>query len=100
MKEDIFNQYVERVTNLFGISKEDFFSKTKARDLVDARHLVYYLSINRNINLIMIKRFMDKNGYMVPHQTISHGIKIVKEKITNDKDYETIIKDIDNAVFI
>jgi chromosomal replication initiation ATPase DnaA len=100
MKEDIFNQYVERVTNLFGISKEDFFSKIKNRDFADARYLVYYLCLNRNIRVMTIKNFMQQNGCDINHQTISHGIKSVTQKIKEDKDYEIIIKDIDKAVFI
>jgi hypothetical protein len=43
---------------------------------------------------------MKENGYDVPHQTIAHGIKIVREKINQDQDYQSIIKEIDRAVFI
>jgi chromosomal replication initiation ATPase DnaA len=100
MKEDVFKQYVERVISLFGINKEDFYSKSKSRDFVDARHLVYYLCHERNIRLITIKKFMKENGYDVPHQTIAHGIKIVNEKINQDQDYKTIANDINKAVFI
>ena len=36
MKHDVFNQYVERVADLFNINKEDIFSKSKKREFVDA----------------------------------------------------------------
>jgi chromosomal replication initiation ATPase DnaA len=100
MKEEIFNQYVDRVTSLFKITKEDFFKKEKRRNFVDARHLVYYLCSERNIKQISITEFMKENGHDIPHQTVRHGIRIVKGKIKEDKDYETIIKEIERAVFI
>lgn len=100
MKENVFKQYVERVTNLFGITLKDFYSKTKTRDFADARYLVYYLCLERNIRVMTIKKLMQQNGCDVNHQTISHGIKSVKEKIEQDKDYRTIIKEIHSAVFI
>lgn len=31
MKNDIFNQYVDKVTELFGVSREEIFSKTKRK---------------------------------------------------------------------
>jgi len=31
MKQDVFNQYVERVVDLFQVTKEDLFSKSKKR---------------------------------------------------------------------
>ena len=35
MKEDIFNQYVDRVVSMFGITKEEFFCKTRKSHIVD-----------------------------------------------------------------
>tara|TARA_R110000868_G_scaffold800_3_gene5892 strand:+ start:4612 stop:4914 length:303 start_codon:yes stop_codon:yes gene_type:complete len=100
MKQGIFYQYVERITDLFQIKSEDLFSKNKRRDLVDARHLLYYLCTVRHIPLSIARKYMADNGYIIPHQSIAHGIKQVKRKLEEDKDYVTIVKDIDNAVFI
>ena len=100
MKEEVFNQYVDRVVDLFKITKEDFFKKSKKRTLTDARYLVYYLCFERNIKQISITEFMCKNGHTIPHQTVLHGIKTVREKIKEDQDYQSIIKEIDRAVFI
>lgn len=100
MKEEIFEQYVDRVVDLFKITREDFFKKSKKRNLVDARHLVYYLCSERNIKQISTTEFMRLNGYEIPHQTVLHGIKIVREKIKEDPDYQSIIKEINRAVFI
>ena len=41
MKREIFNNYVLKIIDLYRISKEDFFTKTKKRACVDARHFVY-----------------------------------------------------------
>ena len=100
MKEDIFNQYVERVINLFGITKKDFFLKSRKRNLVDARYLVYYLCSERPIQATYIRNFMDNNGYQTDHTLILHGIKVTREKIKEDQDYQSIIKEIERAVFI
>jgi chromosomal replication initiation ATPase DnaA len=100
MKEEIFNQYVDRVINLFGITREDFFLKSRKRELVDARYLVYYLCSERPIQTTYIQKFMNNNGHDTPHTLILHGIKTTKEKVKEDRDYQSIVKDIDKAVFI
>jgi chromosomal replication initiation ATPase DnaA len=100
MKEDVFNQYVERVTNLFGITKEEFFLKCKKRNIVDARHLVYYLCAQRPIKTTYIKKFMGDNGYDIVPSAIAHGIKIIEFRVEKDRDYQSIIKELDRAVFI
>ena len=100
MKEDVFNQYVERVSNLFGITLEEFFAKSKKRNLVDARHLVYFLCSRRNIQIVYIEKFMRNNNHDVFRTSISHGIKSVSEKIEEDKDYKSIVQDIEKLVHI
>ena len=100
MKEDIFNQYVERVTDLFKIGKEELFSKSKNQKLVDARHLLYYLCIKRPMKLMYIEKYMNDSGYAIKHSTICHGIASVERKVSEDKDYLTIVKDIEKSVFI
>jgi len=100
MKEEVFNQYADRVARLFGISKEKLFSYTKKREVVDARQLLTYLCHNRQMRLITIVNFMENNGYKSNHNTFAHAIKIINQKITEDRDYKTIISNIENSVFI
>lgn len=100
MKQDVFNQYVERVTAMFSISKEDFYSKTKKREFVDARHLVYYLCSKRPMQITYIQRYMNEAGSNVKHSSIIHGIAAVEQRIADDKDYVSVIKDVERAVFI
>ena len=100
MKVDIFNQYVERITELFGVSKEKLFSKTKERELVDARYLLYYLCFKRPMGLSYIQKYMAENGYEIKHSTIIYGISTVEKRVKEDSDYMQIVKDIQKAVFI
>ena len=100
MKQDVFNQYVDRVCDLFSIKREDIFSKSKKRQLVDARHLVYYLCFKRPMQLTYIQQFMGENVYMIEHSSVIHGVASVDKKISEDKDYVTIVRDIEKAVFI
>jgi chromosomal replication initiation ATPase DnaA len=100
MKEDVFNQYVNRVLDLFSVTREELFSKSKKRNIVDARQLLYYLCFNRQMKLIIIKNFMTNNGYEIAHNSIINGIRVVDDKVKEDRDYQSIIKDIDKAVFI
>ena len=100
MKEDIFNKYVDRVVSMFGITKEEFFCKTRKSHIVDSRHLVYYLCSNRSIKLINIIHFMGKNGYTIANNSIRHGINSVEKKLIEDRDYKVVVSDIEKAVFI
>jgi len=100
MKHDVFNQYVERVSDLFGISKDEIFSKSKKRELVDARHLVYYLCSKRPMQITYIQKYMNEAGYDIKHSSIIHGIASVEQKIAEDKDYVSVVKDVERAVFI
>jgi chromosomal replication initiation ATPase DnaA len=100
MKEDVFNQYVVRVLDLYSITKEELFTKSKKRYIVDARQLLYYLCFNRNMKLITIQKFMEDNGYKISHCSVTLGINSVADKVKEDRDYKSIINDIDKAVFI
>lgn len=100
MKHDVFNQYVDRVCDLFSISKEEIFSKSKKREIVDARHLIYYLCSKRPMQIMYIQKYMNEAGYDIKHSSIIHGISVVEKRILDDKDYITIFKEIEKAVFI
>lgn len=100
MKKDVFNQYVERVSELFGISTEDMFIKNKKRDVVDARQLLYFLCSERNMAPNYIQKFMNERGYIVGHSTILHGVRVVKKKMDEDKDYVSVVKDMERAVYM
>jgi chromosomal replication initiation ATPase DnaA len=98
MKKDIFNQYVEKVAEIFEISPVDMFVKSKERQCVDARHLLYYVCKNRPMRLTYIQQYMLDNGYKINHSSIIHGIKQVEEKITEDKDYLGVVKRVEKCI--
>tara|TARA_Y100001938_G_C7954916_1_gene361210 strand:- start:171 stop:470 length:300 start_codon:yes stop_codon:yes gene_type:complete len=98
MKKEIFNQYVDKVAGTFQMSALDMFTKTKERQSVDARHLLYYLCKNRPMRLTYIQKYMSDRGYVINHSSIIHGIKKVEEKISEDKDYLSIIKKIEQCI--
>jgi chromosomal replication initiator protein len=100
MKQNVFNQYVERIAKLFNISKEDMFTKSKKSELVDARHLLYYMCYNRQIKITSIEDYMALSGYTIKHSSIIHGIKAVEDKIRDDKDYVVAIKELDKSTSI
>lgn len=100
MKVDIFNQYVERVCDLFGITRQTLFSKSKQRQLVDARYLLYYLCFKRPMTISYIQKYMLSNNYDIQHTTIIYGISTVDKRIKEDVDYFQVVKDIQKAVFI
>ena len=100
MKQEVFNKYVEKVSKLFSVSKEEFFSKTKKREIVDARQMVYYLCSRRHINISYIQKYMKENNYEIHHPSIIKGIQRIEEKTKEDMDYVTVIKNIENSVFI
>ena len=100
MKEDIFNQYVHKITKLFGVTKEELFSKTRKRNIVDARQLLYYLCFNRQMQIVIIKDFMLHNGYKIDYPSVVNGIHKVDQKIKEDRDYKTVVRDIDESVYL
>ena len=94
MKSDIFYQYVDRITELFRITKEELFSKSKRRDLVDARYLLYYLCYKRPMSLSYIQKYMAENNYYISHSSVIYGINIIIERVKDDNDYMQVVKDI------
>jgi chromosomal replication initiation ATPase DnaA len=100
MKEEVFNQYVQKITKLFGVTKDELFLKSRKRNIVDARQLLYYLCFNRQMQIVIIKDFMRKNGYNIDYPSVVNGIHKVDQKIKEDRDYQSIVKNIDQSVFI
>ena len=100
MKEEVFNQYVQKITKLFGITKNELFLKSRKRNIVDARQLLYYLCFNRQMQIVIIKDFMSHNGYKIDNPSVVNGIHKVDQKIKEDRDYKTVVRDIDESVYL
>ena len=91
MKRDIFEDYVDRVSARFDIPRERLFAKDNSRDVVDARHLLYYLCKDRPMSATSIKQYLGENGYDVAVTSVTHGVKKVEKMIAEDPDYTTLI---------
>ena len=92
MKKDIFIAYARAIAEQFHLTLDQMFDKTKKRECVDARQILYYLCMERPIRISYIQRFMEEQGHSVSHSTIIHGYKQAKKLIDNDKDYQSILE--------
>ena len=91
MKKDIFDSYAKAIASQFHLTLDQMFDKTKKREIVDARQMLYYLCMERPIRISYIQRFMEEQGHSVAHSTIIHGYKRAKEMIDQDKDFENVV---------
>ena len=94
MKKDIFDVYASAIAKKFHITLEEMFAKNRRRDIIDARQMLYYLCIERQIRISYIKRFMEENGHSVTHSNIIYSYKKAKELIDGDSDYKNLITEI------
>jgi len=98
MKREIFNQYAEQVCKIFYINQDEIFTKTKKREIVDARNMLYFLCATRPMRVSAIQSYMEENGYKIAHSSILYGINSVNDKTKADKDYVSTIKKIELCI--
>ena len=98
MKKEIFNNYATAIAQQIHLQLDDVFTKSRKRELVDARQMLYYLCMERPIRVAYIKRFMSEAGLDVAYTTIIHGYKKAKALIDNDSDYQHMIDKIQENV--
>tara|TARA_R110001606_G_scaffold394885_1_gene566249 strand:+ start:908 stop:1216 length:309 start_codon:yes stop_codon:yes gene_type:complete len=92
MKKAIFDKYVNAIAKQFHFTLDEMFMKSKERDKVDARQILYYLCMERPIRISYIKRFLKEYNYEIGHSTIIHGYKEAKKLVENDPDYRDFVK--------
>tara|TARA_Y100001973_G_C5146258_1_gene305577 strand:- start:835 stop:1128 length:294 start_codon:yes stop_codon:yes gene_type:complete len=97
MKKSIFDAYATAIAQQFHLTLDQMFDKTKRREIVDARQILYYLCMERPIRISYIQRFMEENGHSVCHSTIIHGYKKAKELIDSDQDFKDVVEKIQNV---
>lgn len=100
MKKEIFLQYMDAISNQWNIEKDFIVSGSKRKDHVEARQMLYYLCSERGMRLSEIQRYMADQGYDPKHCPIHRGIKKIKQKMEEDRDYKTIASRISNSIFI
>lgn len=91
MKREIFDKYAIAIADRFHLTLDEMFTKTKKREVVEARQMLYFLSRERPIRIFYIQKFMEDNGLFVAHSTIIHGYKKAKEFVDTDRDYAEIV---------
>lgn len=94
MKKEIFNTYANSIAKQFHLTLDEMFARSKKRDIVDARQMLYYLCMERPMRISYIRSFLAEHGYYIGHSTIMHGYKQAKTLIDSDPDYKKLIKDI------
>lgn len=95
MKQEIFDSYARKIAEVFNLKVEDLFVKSKKRDVVDARQLLYYACSKRPMRVVYIQEFMKRNGYDIGHTSILHGISVAADRAKSDKDYKKVVKSLD-----
>ena len=98
MKREIFNQYKLEVVKLFRLKDGEIITKTKRRDIVDARNMLYYLCATRPMRVRDIQEYIKEDGHSIGHSSIVQGIKNMSDRIESDKDYVAIVKKIEGCV--
>jgi len=97
MKKNVFDYFVKKVCKEFLITEDVLMMKSKRRDIVDARHLLYYLCFHRPMQIRYIQEYMSGYGYDVGHSTIIHGIDVVSDKVESDEDYQKIVQSLSHT---
>jgi chromosomal replication initiation ATPase DnaA len=100
MKKEVFNMYAKGVAEVFNIDIAELFNKSRKRELVDARQLLYYLCYTRPMRISMIQDLMNENGYETKHSPIINGIKSMKNKLKEDPDYRVLVSRLQDKVTI
>jgi len=97
MKKDIFEKYARAIASQFHLTLDQMFDRTKKREIVDARQMLYYICMERPIRVSYIQRFMGDHGHTVAHSTIIHGYKRAKEMVDEDTDFQDIVAKLQNV---
>jgi len=93
MKKKIFDSYAEAVAKHFSLSLHELFRKTKKRDIVDARQMLYFLCLERPMRISSIVRFLNEYGYDVGYSTIYNGYNRAIKNL-EDEDYSSIVNQV------
>jgi chromosomal replication initiation ATPase DnaA len=98
MKQEIFNQYVSKIAKLYRVEEAELFDKSRKQELVDARHMLFYLCVSRPMPMYSIKTYMAERGLPIQQPAIINGIRKIEKNIAEDSDYAQIISEIERSV--
>ena len=94
MRHKKFNIYAEKIAEAFDMSIKEIFCKNKSRHIVDARYILYLTCFKKGFKTCDIERLMIKNNYNIKHNSIIHGINIMKDKIKLEDDYKSLVDEL------
>ena len=96
MKRKIFDKYIDLVGDVLEISKEDIFTKTRKRENVEARDLLFYLCSQRNMRGNFILERCKENGLDLDDSQISRGKAKIEDLIKTDPDWKELVNNLVN----
>tara|TARA_R110000764_G_scaffold179337_1_gene265432 strand:- start:326 stop:619 length:294 start_codon:yes stop_codon:yes gene_type:complete len=94
MRHKKFNIYAEKIAEAFDMPINTIFCKNKSRHIVDARHILYLTCSKKGFKPCDIERLMIKNNYNIRHNSIIHGINIMKDKIKSEDEYKILVDEL------
>lgn len=100
MKEKIFTEYERQVAEIFRLTTEEMWEKSKRSEVVDARYLLYYLAHLRKISHKNIILYCAERGYKLDRNTLIYAIKVTQDKASSDQDYKDVINRIEQSTTI
>lgn len=89
-----FDMIVENTAEYFNLNPDNLFSKSRMRDIADARQIVMYLcSKHTDLSTPAIGAKLKRE-----HSTVIYGIKAVKDRISCSRDTATAVESIEKVL--
>lgn len=98
MKRELFDAYVDKISEFYGISIDKLFTKHVGKEASDARQMIWWMCYNRHIKPMYIVKHNERYGLVVAHSTVTHGILAFESRIQKDDDLLKIISKIENSI--
>ena len=96
VKRKIFDKYVGMVEEALEISKEEIFTKTRKRENVEARDLLFYLCSMRNMRGNFILARCRENGLELDDSQVSRGKNKIEGLKDSDADWKELVNKLVN----
>lgn len=89
-----FDMIVENTAEFYGLNPDAIFSKSRLRDIADARQMIMYLcSKHTNLSTPAIGAKLNRE-----HSTVIHGIAAVKDRISTSRDTAQALEQIESVL--
>lgn len=98
MKKSVFTQYVKIISTMFELTPEQLFENTKRRSVTEARQLFIFLCIRRQIPMCNIMDWSLEYGRKFTYSSIINAVRYMERKVSDDRDYIQIIRNIESQV--